>query len=764
MARNTQVAADPNAPPITQLLARFVATHPSRGWSDAVDHEAHRTFMNWVGCAVGAARHEAAESALAAVRMLQPAAQATVLGRRDRIDMAGAALVNGITSHTFDYDDTHLKTIIHPAGPVASALLALAEHTGASGRQLIDALVLGIDVSCRIGNVMYPDHYDRGWHITGSTGTLGAAAGCARLLGLDEAQTAMALGIAASQPVGMREQFGTMTKPFHPGAAARAGLMSALLAKNGFTASAKALEAPRGMIQTVSTKCDWREATDELGRRFEISFNSYKPFACGIVIHPSIDACVQLREQGVRPEQVQRIELKVHSLVLELTGKKTPADGLQAKFSVYHGCAAGLTFGRAGRGRVFRRGRQSTGHGGAARQGRRHRGRFDRRGQRRRHRRAERRPAHPRVCRACHRLAAKADERRPAGRQVPRLVGPGAGRRGDHPPDRGVLASGKRRRCAGTRRPGRPGLRHAAAATAMTAATQEAIRPDTDPGPGVDFDVIIVGAGLSGVASAYYLQTECPGRSYAILESRQALGGTWDLFRYPGIRCDSDMFTLGYSFRPWDSDRLITEGPAIRDYVADTAREHGIDSHIRYGHRVVEARWRSDRACWELTVAVAGASGEQRLRCRFLSFCSGYYDYEQGFDVQWPGRGDFKGRIVHPQHWPADLDCTGRKVVIIGSGATAVTLLPELAKQASHVTMLQRSPSYVLALPARDAVGAALRRWLPRGMAHGLIRWKNILLARWLYRVSRRNPRLCGASWRRTRGNCWDRISTSKST
>jgi 2-methylcitrate dehydratase PrpD len=347
MARNTQVAADPNAPPITQILARFVATHPSRGWSDAVDREAHRTFMNWIGCAVGAARHEAADAALAAVRMLEPAAQATVLGRRDRVDMASAALVNGITSHTFDYDDTHLKTIIHPAGPVASAVLALAEHSGASGRQLVDALVLGIDVSCRIGNVMYPDHYDRGWHITGSTGMLGAAAGCARLLGLDAQQTAMALGIAASQPVGMREQFGTMTKPFHPGAAARAGLMSTLLAKNGFTASTKALEAPRGMIQTVSTKCDWREATDELGQRFEISFNSYKPFACGIVIHPSIDACVQLREQGVKPEQVQRIELKVHSLVLELTGKKTPADGLQAKFSVYHGCAAGLTFGRA---------------------------------------------------------------------------------------------------------------------------------------------------------------------------------------------------------------------------------------------------------------------------------------------------------------------------------------------------------------------------------------------------------------------------------
>jgi 2-methylcitrate dehydratase PrpD len=273
-----------------------------------------------------------------------------VLGRPEKVDIASAALMNGITSHTFDFDDTHLKTIIHPAGPVASAVLALAEHTGASGRALIDALVLGIDVSCRVGNAMYPDHYDRGWHITGSTGTLGAAAACARLLGLSTQQTAMALGIAASQPIGMREQFGTMTKPFHPGGAARAGLMSALLARHGFSASPKALEAPRGMMQTVSTKNDWAEISSELGQRFEISFNTYKPFACGIVIHPSIDACSRLRAQGVTPDQVERIELKVHSLVLELTGKKEPADGLQAKFSVYHGCAAGLTFGRAAEG------------------------------------------------------------------------------------------------------------------------------------------------------------------------------------------------------------------------------------------------------------------------------------------------------------------------------------------------------------------------------------------------------------------------------
>jgi 2-methylcitrate dehydratase PrpD len=304
--------------------------------------------MNWLGCAVGASRHEAGLAALRAVQVLRPAAQAAIAGRAERVDVASAALVNGIASHTFDFDDTHLKTIIHPAGPVASAVLALAEHRGASGRDALDALVLGIDVACRVGNAMYPDHYDRGWHITGSTGMLGAAAGCARLLKLNEHQTRMALGIAASQPVGLREQFGTMTKPFHPGGAARAGLMSALLASRGFTASPRALEAPRGFVQVVSDKRDWNEVTDELGQRFEISFNTYKPFACGIVIHPSIDACARLREQGVTPQQVERIELRVHSLVLELTGKKEPRDGLQGKFSVYHGCAVGLIHGKAG--------------------------------------------------------------------------------------------------------------------------------------------------------------------------------------------------------------------------------------------------------------------------------------------------------------------------------------------------------------------------------------------------------------------------------
>ena len=226
MARNTQVAADHHAPPVTQILAQFVAGHPSRGWSDAVDHEAHRTLMNWLGCAVGAAQHETAQAALAAVQMLQPAPQATLLGRRERVDMASAALINGISSHTFDFDDTHLKTIIHPAGPVASAALALAEHTGASGRELIDALVMGIDVSCRVGNAMYPDHYDRGWHITGSTGTVGAAAACARLLKLDVHKTAMALGILGvleqhGPPTGGRPGDSSAADPFGNGSAMR---------------------------------------------------------------------------------------------------------------------------------------------------------------------------------------------------------------------------------------------------------------------------------------------------------------------------------------------------------------------------------------------------------------------------------------------------------------------------------------------------------------------------------------------------------------
>jgi 2-methylcitrate dehydratase PrpD len=349
MARNTTVKADQNAPAITELLAKFVVNHPSKGWDDNVEREAHRTFANWFGCAIGPSQHETVQAALAAVSELSPAPQAAILGRKERVDIANAAMINGISSHTFDFDDTHLKTIIHPAGPVASAVLALGEHIGATGRDMIDAMVIGIEVSCRIGNAVYPNHYDRGWHITGSTGMLGSAAACSRLLKLDAARTQMALGIAASQPIGLREQFGTMTKPFHPGGAAKAGLMAALMAKHGYTASKRALEAPRGLLQVFSDKTDWSEVTERLGETWEIALNTYKPFACGIVIHPSIDGCVQLRNQhNLKPEDVKKVTIKVHSLVLELTGKKTPTDGLQSKFSVYHSCAAGIIFGRAG--------------------------------------------------------------------------------------------------------------------------------------------------------------------------------------------------------------------------------------------------------------------------------------------------------------------------------------------------------------------------------------------------------------------------------
>jgi monooxygenase len=254
-----------------------------------------------------------------------------------------------------------------------------------------------------------------------------------------------------------------------------------------------------------------------------------------------------------------------------------------------------------------------------------------------------------------------------------------------------------------------------------------------------EFDVVIVGAGISGIAAAHYLQALCPGRTYTILESRQAIGGTWDLFRYPGVRSDSDMFTLGYSFRPWESDASFASGPLIRNYVTDTARTEGIARHIRFGHRVTGAQWDSQQARWTVTAATDDGMNSD-IACRFLFFCSGYYDYERGHEPEFAGRESFAGTIVHPQHWPEGLDYAGKRVVVIGSGATAITLVPEMAARAAHVTMLQRSPSYIIALPARDAIGALLRRVLPRAMSYRLIRWKNILLASAFYQYSRRWP------------------------
>jgi 2-methylcitrate dehydratase PrpD len=265
------------------------------------------------------------------------------------MDAASAALVNGISSHVFDYDDTHPATLIHPSGPIVAAALAVAERYDLSGRALIDAVVLGVDVACRAGLLVCPEHYDRGWHVTGSAGVLGAAAAVARLLEMDAQTTTMALGLAASQPIGLREQFGSMAKPFHPGAAARAGLTSALLARRGFTSAPTALEGKRGYAQVLSEQQHWDRALSGLGKHFEIVANTFKPYACGLVIHPCIDACLTLRARhGLQPTDIASVALRVHPLVLELTGKTQPRTGLDGKFSVFHACAAALVRGAAG--------------------------------------------------------------------------------------------------------------------------------------------------------------------------------------------------------------------------------------------------------------------------------------------------------------------------------------------------------------------------------------------------------------------------------
>ncbi|MGQ0619515.1 MAG: flavin-containing monooxygenase, partial [Panacagrimonas sp.] len=254
------------------------------------------------------------------------------------------------------------------------------------------------------------------------------------------------------------------------------------------------------------------------------------------------------------------------------------------------------------------------------------------------------------------------------------------------------------------------------------------------------FDVLIVGAGLSGIGAGYHLQSQCRGKTYAILEGREASGGTWDLFRYPGIRSDSDMFTLGYSFQPWKEAKAIADGPAILNYMRATAREHGIDRHIRYQHRVTRASWNSADARWTVEADRGPGRDKTALSCNFLYLCSGYYRYDQGYSPDFPGADQFRGRIVHPQKWPQDLDYAGKRVVIIGSGATAVTLVPAMSDAAAHVTMLQRSPSYVLSLPSKDPIADGLRRALPEKWAHSVIRWKNVALTMLIFQLCRRRP------------------------
>jgi 2-methylcitrate dehydratase PrpD len=338
------------APPeVTRVLARYIVDAKYDDLPANVRKEGVRTLLNWVGVAVGGSRHETVDIAVSALAPFSGPEQASLFGRDERFDIMNAAFINGVSSHIFDYDDTHLKTVIHPAGPVASAILALAEMRPVSGPDFLNALVLGVETECRIGNAVYPNHYDVGWHITGTAGVFGSAAATGKLMGLSEQQMVWALGLAASQPVGLRESFGSMNKSFNPGRAAADGLFAAILASKNFTSSNAMIEAKRGWANAISTKQDYSQIIDGLGARYEAALNTYKPFACGIVMHPAIDAAIELRnENNLTADRIKAIDMKVNPLVLELTGKTAPKTGLEGKFSIYHAVAIALIEGAGG--------------------------------------------------------------------------------------------------------------------------------------------------------------------------------------------------------------------------------------------------------------------------------------------------------------------------------------------------------------------------------------------------------------------------------
>ena len=333
---------------VTRTLARYLVESRYADIPAPVRHEAARALLNCVGCAIGSSRHETVEIALAALREFSGPPQAGILGRGERLDILNAALINGISTHVLDFDDTHARAV-HPSAPVLPAILALAEWRHISGAEFVHAFVLGVEAECRIGLSVFPEHYNVGWHITGTAGVFGAAAAAGKLLGLNEQQMTWALGIAATQSAGLREMFGSMCKSFHPGRAAQNGLTAALLAASNFTSSERAIEAPRGFAHVLSTKFDPAVITEGLGARFELSSNMYKPYACGLVVHAAIDGCIQLRnEHGIQPKAIESIDLKVCPIVLELTAKTKPQSGLEGKFSIYHAAAAAVIFGAAG--------------------------------------------------------------------------------------------------------------------------------------------------------------------------------------------------------------------------------------------------------------------------------------------------------------------------------------------------------------------------------------------------------------------------------
>jgi 2-methylcitrate dehydratase PrpD len=343
------VVSDTTRTGVTRELARFVVESRWSSIPGTVKHEAKRALLNWAGCALGGCRDKTVDTALAALAEFGGQPQATLLGRSERTDILNAAALNGLSSNILDFDDTHLRTVIHPTVPVAAAAIALAERWRVSGVQLMHAFILGVEIECRIGNAISPEHFVAGWHITSTCGIFGAAAACAKLLELDTKKTAWALGIAASQATGTTGAHGSMTKSWNMANAARNGLVAALLAAKGFTSTEQALEGERGFTRVFAQRRDLDEIVRGLGETWELAQNTYKPYPCGIVAHPAIDGCLTLRnETHIAPTAVEHIELRVHTLVRTLMGNAAPRTGLEAKLSVQHCAAAALVHGEVG--------------------------------------------------------------------------------------------------------------------------------------------------------------------------------------------------------------------------------------------------------------------------------------------------------------------------------------------------------------------------------------------------------------------------------
>ncbi len=333
----------------TRALARFVAQSRWRDVPPAIRHEGKRALLNWLGCAIGGCRDETVERALEAITPFAGPRNVTLLGRTEKLDALSAAMINALASNILDFDDTHMKTVIHPTVPVAAAVLALAGHRRTTGAQLLHAFILGVEAECRIGNAVSPGHYAAGWHITSTCGVIGAAAAAGKLLGLSAQRMTWALGIAATQASGLTAMMGSMSKSYNMGHAAHSGLAAALLAERDFTSSEQALEAPRGFAAVLGRDANPGEITDRLGETWELSWNAYKPYPCGIVLHAAIDGCLHLRAaRALSPSDIRRIEIRMHPLALELAGNPAPATSLEGKLSVHHAAAIALIRGRAG--------------------------------------------------------------------------------------------------------------------------------------------------------------------------------------------------------------------------------------------------------------------------------------------------------------------------------------------------------------------------------------------------------------------------------